>query len=103
MATTTPETGPAAAAGPTPAIAPLTPGEIATGEAMYELASGAHADVDRACNAMASLMELLQGCNDGYSITASYLVELLTPVHGCMETAAVDMLTLLKADNWIDK
>lgn len=102
MATTTPATGPAAAAGPSPAPAPLTRTQIAIGEGMLDLAIGIHSDVDRACQAMASLLELLQGCAEGYEITASYLLELLAPVHGQMETAAGDMLTLINPGKWIE-
>lgn len=51
------------------------------------------ADAQRTCSALASVMELLQGCDPAHQITTGHLLALLEPVWGGLETVCGDLAT----------
>lgn len=58
-----------------------------------DLLAGVHADAQRTCLALASLMELLQGCPADHSLTAGGLRSLLEPIWSGLDSVCMDLGT----------
>lgn len=62
-----------------------------------DLLAGVHADAQRACLALASVMELLQGCPADHSLTAGGLRSLLEPIWSGLDSVCMDLGTATNA------
>lgn len=58
-----------------------------------DLLAGVHADAQRTCLALASVMELLQGCDPAHQVTTGRLLALLEPVWGGLDSVCNDLAT----------
>jgi hypothetical protein len=73
---------------------PATPGTTSVFSSdREELMHGVHTDAQGICLALASLMELLRGCDPAYQLSAGGLESILEPIWGCMETLCGDLNT----------
>lgn len=54
-----------------------------------------HADAARACLALATVLELLHGCDPAHQITCGGLLALLEPVAGGLESLTGDLNTAI--------
>jgi len=78
---------------------PVNPGETpftVFSPERLELLHDVRIDADRVNAALASVMELLQGCNPGYTLSASNLESLLEPVWAGLDTLCGDLRTVDK-------
>lgn len=57
-------------------------------------------DAERTQNGMAGFMELLQGCDAGYDLTAGNMLALLEPVFGGLVSVCEDLCGLLNSPYW---
>ena len=62
-----------------------------------DLLAGVHADAQRACLALAGVMELLQGCPADHSLTAGGLRSLLEPIWSGLDSVCMDLGTATNA------
>lgn len=58
------------------------------------LLPGVQADAERTCLALASVMELLRGCDPSHPLSAGGLYALLEPIWGGMDTLCGDLRTV---------
>lgn len=68
-------------------------GSIPDFSSHFELLHDLQADAERTCAALASVMELLRGCDRAYSLRADGLESLLEPIWGSLDTLRGDLRT----------
>ena len=73
--------------------APASAGATSVSPDHLELLHDVHSDAQGIRLAMASLMELLRGCDPAYQLSAGGLESMLEPIWGCMETLCGDLDT----------
>jgi hypothetical protein len=70
---------------------PATPGATSDFPTCFESLQDVQLDAERTCQALASVMELLRGCDADHQLSAGGLQFLLEPIWGSLDTLCGDL------------